>query len=464
MLLKKVNSYIERHRLLEEGDRVLVAFSGGPDSLCLLHILRSLQESCRLYLAVAHLDHGIRPAAWQEAEKARRLAEAWQLPFEGAAVDVPKYRRERKLSASEASRALRYRFLLRAAQKQKASKIALGHQLDDQAETVLFNLLRGTGPEGLAGILPRRPLGPVELIRPLLGVTRAEIERYCREQGLEPVLDSSNLQTTYTRNRIRLELIPHLEEGYNPRLKRSLAKLAALAAADRDYLKKAAQQELKRLSRREGGTLILDRAALAALPAALRGRVARLALQEYVPGKKLDWRRVEQLLRLAGGEGPARKLCLPAGARVFRSYGNLVISPARPAEENFPETVPLQVPGRTVFGGGKQAIGASFCPPHDLAWPPSSEQAYLDYDTLPGPLLLRARWAGAYFYPQGAPGGKKLKDFLINQKVPRHRRDRLPLVVAGSEVVWVVGRRIAHPYRVTGETSRVLVLKLQHLQ
>ena len=463
MLAKKMIRYIEKHRLLQEGDRVLAAVSGGPDSLCLLHLLRSLAAHYRLSLIVAHLDHRIRPEARQEAEAVRRIARSWRLPFEGAAVDVPAYRARRKLSPSEASRIVRYRFLLRAAEKHGANKIALGHQLDDLAETVLFNLLRGTGPDGLAGILPCRPLGEVELIRPLLGTTREEIERYCREYELEPLLDSSNLQTVYTRNRIRLELIPHLEKNYNPRLRRSLAELASLAASDRIYFARKAQKIFERVARHKDGKLLVDRAALTTLPAALRGRVVYRALLEYIPAKKIGRRQVEQLLHLAEGEGPARQISLPAGIRARRSYGHLHLFSARSAAEGSFVPQLLQIPGRTASTGGEVIIEASLRRPRELPWPPAAEQAYLDYDSLPGPLQLRSRWPGARFYPQGAPGSKKLKEFMIDQKVPRHCRDRLPLIVAGGEVVWVAGKRIAHPYRVTEKTRRVLVLQLHYL-
>lgn len=466
MLVKKVIRYIERYRLIETGDRVLVALSGGPDSLCLLHLLCALRPRYRLRLAAAHLDHGIRTEARQEAERVRRLAGEWQIPFEGAAIDVPAYRREQRLSPSEASRIVRYRFLLRAAKKHKSGKIALGHQLDDQAETVLFNLLRGTGPDGLAGILPRRPLGPVELIRPLLAITREEIEDYCCEKGLAPILDPSNLQTAYTRNRIRLELIPHLEENYNPRLKRALAGTAALMEADRAYLQEAAEKEFLRLARQHAKGMLLERAALAALPEALRGRVARLALLSFMPRKRISRRQVEQLLLLAEGEGPARQISLPAGVLARRSREHVILWKAPPAGagEGIIDVRPLQIPGRTIFGGGAVAVEAALCQPGELEWPPSPQQAYLDYESLPGPLQLRGRSPGDRFHPQGAPGGKKLKDFLIDRKVPRHQRDHLPLVAAGDEVIWVAGERIAHPYRVTGKTSRVLHLRLVQLK
>jgi tRNA(Ile)-lysidine synthase len=224
MLLQKVKRYIHTHHLLQKGDRVLVAVSGGPDSLCLLHILWRLAPQLHLELVAAHLDHGFRSEAGQEAEAVRSMAAAWSIPYEGGAVDTALFRAERKLTAQEAARIVRYRFLLEAAKKHGAGKIAVGHQQDDQAETVLFKIIRGTGPDGLAGMLPRRPLGAVELIRPLLGVARREIVQYCEEAGLRPVLDPSNLKTGYTRNRIRLELLPHLVENYNPRVAESLAR------------------------------------------------------------------------------------------------------------------------------------------------------------------------------------------------------------------------------------------------
>lgn len=457
MLNKKVWRYIKEHRLLEEGDRVLVAVSGGPDSLCLLHLLYSLSGRLKIGLVVAHLNHGMRLEASLESDGVRDIAATWSLPFESASVNVPHFAAEQGISTEEAGRILRYRFLEETAQRYGTSKVAVGHHQDDQAETVLLNLLRGTGPDGLAGMLPSRRLGLQQLIRPLLCLSRREIDIYCRENKLNPVLDSSNLQTDYTRNRIRLELIPHLEDQYNPRVKEALARLAALAAEDRRYLQEKTAAALKFVSRRHGKQHLLSRDRLGMLPEALRGRVVRLALEGQLQRKQIEWIHVQKVLNLIREKGPC-EITLPGDVKVYTDGNHVVITTeVTPAKARF-EIRPLRIPGHTPLPGGGW-IEARICPLSELPWPPKPEQAYLDYNRLPSALSVRGRWPGARFYPQGAQGSKKLKDFYIDQKIPKHRRDRCPLVVTPQgEIIWVAGKRIAHPYRVTERTEEVLLL------
>ncbi len=460
MFFDRVRCYIAEHRLLEQGERVVVAVSGGPDSLCLLHLLQRLAPALQLKLIVAHLNHRFRPEARAEAARVARTARRLGLTFIGAAVDVPACCFAGGLSAQVAARIVRYRFLLQTARRFRASAVAVGHHMDDQAETVLFHFLRGTGPEGLAGMLPRRPLGSVHLIRPLLCVTRTQIEAYCRRYRLEPSLDASNLEPIYTRNRMRLELIPHLKERYNPRLAEALFRLGAQAAADREYLRRQARHAFLQLAHREGaGRVILPVSGLLALPAALRGRVARLTLRTMIPARKAGWVQVRRLLDLCASSRPAA-MSLPGGGMARFAYGRLVIVSSRKEPGEPPEPVILPVPGKVVLSWAGGWISAWPAFPDELDWPPPSVRAYLDRDLLPGPLLVRTRWRGARFYPLGAAGPKRLKKFLIDAKIPRERRDRLPLVTAGEEILWVAGIRIAHPYRVTPDTVRVLVLEV----
>lgn len=459
MQLGKVSSFIKKHRLFNKGDTVVVAVSGGPDSSCLLHLLCRLRDELCLKLIVAHLNHGLRPEAGHEALGVEKIAKSRSIPFEVKAVEIRSYRKELGLSEEEAGRRARYDFLFEVARKYGASRIALGHHLDDQAETVLLNLIRGTGVDGLAGMLPRRKRGRFQLVRPLLCLRRREIDTYCRENKLLTFTDSSNLETDYTRNRLRLELIPHLEQRYNPRISEALYNLASLAADDRRFLQAMARKKHLELSTFCRGKTVVKRPGLMALPAALKGRVLRHALKRFVSAKKISRLHIEQLLTLAEKGRTGSYLTLPGGAEAYCSYNNLVLNvrsgkPAKPFT-----AVTLKVPGKTYLPGGF-AITARVADAHELPWPPHSCRAYLDYDEIPaGALKVRPRWRGARFYPQGSPGSKKLKDFLIDQKIAAERRDTLPLVTAGEMILWVVGVRIAHPYRVTGQTGKVLVLE-----
>ncbi len=453
-----------KHRLINKGDTVIVAVSGGPDSICLLHLLCKLQNKLGLKLVVAHLDHCLRPEASHEALGVKEISKAWAIPFETKAVDIKSYKKKFGFSEEEAGRKARYEFLFETAQKYGASKIALGHHLDDQAETVLFNLIRGTGVDGLAGMLPKRIRGSLQLVRPLLCLRRSEIEAYCRDNKLQTFTDKSNLETDYTRNRLRLELIPQLERQYNPRIREALFSLASLAADDRRLLQSLAVKYYRKITRFLNGEIVIDRSEFLALPAALRGRVLRHALSKYGKTKYLSRLHIEQFLSIAESGKTGKSLTLPGGLLAYCSYKKLVLSTeSRPGRKKF-TAVPLKVPGTTCLPGSIM-IKARVAEYHQLSWSPNSYRAYLDLDKVPeAPLKVQPRWPGARFYPQGSSGRKKLKDFLIDQKIPADRRDILPLVTAGEEIIWIAGVRIAHPYRVTEQTRKVLVLEYKVLK
>jgi len=277
-ILKKVRHTIETHGLLAPGDGIVVGVSGGPDSLCLLHVLLRLREEYRLRLHVAHLNHGARGAeADAAAEFVASLAAEWGLPVTVERQDVPALARAHKLAFEEAARRVRYAFLARVAGEAGAHKIAMGHNGDDQAETVLMHLLRGAGLAGLRGMLPITPitdyrllepfiqypisnLQPPAIIRPLLQVSRSEIEHYCTDHDLAPRFDRSNLDTTYFRNRLRHELLPLLET-YNPNVHTRLRHTAAVVAADYELLIQLREQAWAEVVREERDTAIaFDRA------------------------------------------------------------------------------------------------------------------------------------------------------------------------------------------------------------
>lgn len=464
MQLKRVETYIKKHRLLRNSDTVIVAVSGGPDSLCLLHMLHRLRDKYNLKLVVAHLNHGLRPEAAEEAHAVEELAREFSAWFEKKEVDIRTYKKKNHLSEEEAGRRARYDFFYETAKKYNAAIIALGHHFDDQAETVLFNIIRGTGPDGLAGILPARSTGMVKLIRPLLFLRRSEIEDYCRFYNLKPSIDRSNLETGYTRNKIRLELIPYLEEQFNPRTREALFGLSELARYDRQLLRFLAAKKYKQLATHFLGKTSLDLDGLLNLPQSIRGRVLKLALAKFIPGKKLNRPHLEDLNRLLEQGKVNTRLSLPHNVEAVLTGKSLIVrSDSNLKAEKF-NAVNLNIPGKAYLPGGL-TITARIESVDNLTWPPLSCQAYLDLDRLSVTLLkVQPRWPGVRFHPQGASGSKKLKDFLIDQKIPEWRRDNLPLVTAENEILWVAGVRIAHPYRVTSATKKVLVLELRVLK
>lgn len=432
--------------------------------MALLYMLKTISDRFRLRLVVAHLNHCLRPEAGYEESVVKRIAEAWSLPCETRAVDIRNLKKSRGISEEEAGRQARYSLLFDTARKYGASKIALGHHLDDQAETVLLNIIRGTGVDGLAGILPSRKRGAVRLIRPLLCLRRHEIESYCRDNDLHPFTDSSNLETDYTRNKLRLELIPHLEQEHNPRIREALFGLAALAFEDRRFLRTLARKKYLTMAGFGRMETFFNRKELSALPLALSSRILRIAYKRYAPGRELDRFQVDRIVEMIMSDKTTGQITLPGDALACLAQEQLIIKRAREAAEMPLKQRVLKIPGKTILPEGA-LIEARLIDKAELSWPPSKYRAYLDYDLLPsGEPVVRGRWPGARFHPQGAAGKKKLKDVMIDHKIPQHRRDYIPLVTIGDEVVWAVGLRIAHPYRVTAQTGKVLQLDYKKLR
>lgn len=492
-LQEKVKRTILREQLIQEGDLVLIAVSGGADSLSLLYILNELRlEGFKNFnLHVAHLDHGLRgEQAAKDAQFVRLQAKKLSLPCTVGKAFTYTFAERRGLSLEDAARRLRYKFLEQVAHRIGASTIATGHTLDDQAETVLLNLLRGTGPEGLAGIRFKRraQAGEYTLIRPLLEIKKEELEGYCRKKNLSPRFDRTNEDTRFLRNKIRLELIPALEKEYNPNFRESLARLSFLLSLDSEFLSAAASRLLEEtLIKKDPCALQLDIRALLKEHEALQGRILRRALAKLAgKGETLPWevsfKHIRALLNLCKSGLPYGSLQLPLGLKAVKSANLLTISSQPPHGELQKEAFTpffLPVPGKKALpytAGSGSFLQAELIPPSELRWPPQGDkEAYLDYERVlelsgenkapegsqaPLRLYVRTRRKGDLFYPLGAPGRKKLKKYFIDQKIPLQERERIPLVLAGGEIVWVVGKQISHLCRITEKTKRALVLKI----
>lgn len=482
-LYEYIRKVILKENLIESGDLVIVAVSGGADSLSLLHILERLmrEKNLHFFLHAAHLNHGMRgDSAKNDAEFVRREAKKMGIPCTIGEVDVNAFRKQKKLSPEDAARHLRYRFLEQLGKRIGASSIAAGHTRDDQAETLLINFLRGTGLDGLSGIRVKRKLGDGELylIRPLLKSSKKEIDAYCRENGLSPRFDETNLDSRFLRNKIRLELLPYLEKEYNPDLRKGLFRLSSLLSDDRDFLEIAASGSLSRIiSREENSCLELEGEKLLREHEALQGRILRLAicrLTGFVP-REVGYNHIRAILQLYGAETPHGLLDLPGGLEVSKRYNKLIISLKKLHRRVHLTTFSLPVPGREIIPGREQVLQAELISSEQLSWPPDErKEAYLDYERVlellrgkdhlhskndDAKLLVRPRRDGDRFHPLGAPGKKKLNKYFIDRKIPMKERDAIPLIVAGNEIIWVVGKQISHNCRVTEETRKALVLK-----
>jgi tRNA(Ile)-lysidine synthase len=443
--------------MLSTGDRVVVAVSGGADSVCLLDVLHQVAPELGLDLVVAHYNHGLRPAEdGPETAFVQGLARDMGLP---CVPGLAKGLLEGKGSLEERARQARYAFLEEVRQRHGAQRVALGHTLDDQAETVLMRLLRGSGPTGLAGIPPKREPG---IIRPLIDVRRKGVEAYLRSRGLTWRTDSSNMDSGFLRNRVRLELLPELLH-YQPHLVEQLGDLAATLREEDLFLEGLADEWLATHGDNSSeGMLGLPRNPLLNAAPALRRRVIRRAIDKVAGGlRRMDRRHVEAVEGLAAGDRPQGRLDLPRGLVVRRSYERLVFGGKAPWEGR---DFMVEIPGVGVYeiqeAGIRIDLQEKDCD-SPRGMDPSPWKAYLDAEKLSFPLLLRPPRPGDRFVPLGMKGRRKLKDFFIDLKVPSEERPRVPLLVSGDAIAWVCGFRIDERFKVEDGTRRVMEVSVE---
>jgi tRNA(Ile)-lysidine synthase len=449
--------------------RVVVAVSGGPDSLCMLHALVQLRGDHALELHVAHLDHLLRgEESAADAAFVAATAAAWGLPVHLSSRDVAARARERRIGSQAAGRELRYAFLAELARDLEAHVVAVGHTADDQAETLLLHLLRGAGPAGLRGMRAALPWSEwagqkgtgAPLIRPLLEVSRAEIERYLAAQGLAPRRDPSNAAPRYLRSRIRHELLPGLA-SYNPQIAGALARSAQICADDYDFVQGELDARWPELARVSSRAVRLDRELFGALHPALRRYALRRAVEELLgTGVALGFAQIEAAAEAALGPVGGR-LELPAGLRLDVVHGTIAISRgALHPEAEFPqlaaEWIELPGAGAIYLGNGWIArVGRS--EPAATA-PRVGLQVQLDAGQLQTGLALRPRKPGDRMRTQA--GSRRLQDLMVDHKLPRELRAAWPLLVSGETIVWVPGIAADARYLVTEATRDIVYIEL----
>lgn len=476
---------------VERGQTVIVGVSGGADSMALLHLFVRSQEALGITPVAVHVNHQIRGAEADADERfVKGMAATWGAAIHAARFDVPGLAQSRKLTLEEAARQARYALLGKAARESGSSIVAVAHNADDQAETVLMHLLRGSGLAGLRGMLAvsrmpeypienenqqagARSLSPLRVIRPLLEAPRGEIEAYCAEQGIEARMDSTNLDTSYFRNRLRHEIMPMLA-AMNPNVRAALGRTASVLAGDYEIVQTEISRAWQRIVKEETDERVaLDLAGWRSLPEAIQRGTIRRAVGRLRAGlRDLSFEHVEGAVRAAREGGTGAWSTLPGGLMLAVGYETLTI--AGTDRQGAAPDWPLLEPGTSieVSGAGEIALpgGWRFSaaeydgPRSGEAWTALLADpwaAAFDAARLAMPLVLRTRRPGDRFTPQGAGGSQKLGDFMINAKIPSAWRDHVPLLASGGEIAWVCGWRVDERFIVQEETRRVWVARFE---
>jgi len=460
VLKDKLLQTVKSRRLISQGDRVLVGISGGPDSTALLHALFNLRSALGISLCAAHLNHMIRgKSALLDEKFVASFCRKLRVPLKIKRADVMAIAKEKKLSLEDAGRRARYKFFEEAASEFKAAKIAMGHTADDSVETVLMRLITGAGAKGLVGIPAKRG----KIVRPLIDCTRKEIERYCGQNHLAPRVDESNRDVKFLRNRIRHELIPLLEK-FNPRVRSAIKRTSDLLGDELEYITEISAGALSKATvLKTSGKLILDVGRLKAYPDPIKRHMLRLAI-ESIKGdlENITYSHIAEILSKLSVKGRF-ELHLPSSTIVSGERNRLTItsSALKPLKEvRFCRK--LKVPGVTHINEAGISISVETIKRRsglNLKLK-DSNVALLDFDKLKGMLVVRSRRDGDRFSPLGISGTKKLKDFLIDEKVPNEKKDLIPIVSSKGRIVWVGGHRINEAFKITKATRTALRLVL----
>jgi tRNA(Ile)-lysidine synthase len=454
-IIKKVKQTIEKYNMLSIGDHVLVGLSGGPDSVCLLYILNMLKPEYRLKISAAYIDHGLRPEDVPEEIKfCKHLCESLNIPFYTQSIDVKNFAKNEKMNIQEAARILRYAALEQISLNIKAHKIAVAHNADDQAETVIMRLLRGAGPAGLSGIPPVRK----KIIRPLIEIERSEIEKFLSERNISYITDASNESLKYLRNKIRKTLMPVIK-SISPQATKIISRTADILREENDYINIAVTKALMRLmSRKTDKTVELFCNPMEVLNIVILRRALRVAIDSVRDLKGLSFDHIEEIIKLIKTGKPGDRIYLPKGIRAIKGYSTLTITAEAPKKLSTyeiaePEDVYLKETNVVVslkeikkeevkdFGDGKHTI-------------------YADMDKVKFPLIVRARKAGDYFYPFGFGKRKKLQDFFVDEKIPRDERDAVPIIESNGAIVCIAGYRLDDRFKIDDNTKRCLQIKI----
>ena len=462
--ISKVKEFLIKQNLLKPGEKLAAAVSGGPDSVAMLFCLNDLKKDIGFELSVFHINHMLRSKESDRDESfVKNLTESLGLPFYFAKTDVAGYQKKHKCSVQVAAREMRYFHMNQLADRHSILKIATGHTADDQAETVLMRILKGSGLKGISGISPIRDN---KYIRPMLEVTREEIEQFLKQNKIKFLMDSTNLKNHYHRNRVRNKLIPFLKEEFNPSIIDALCRSSQIFRADDNFISEVAQNELnKLLLKNHDKILILDATHFQTLHEALKRRIILDAIYQFSgSGRQVSQNIIENILHVIGSNVSGKSLSV-FNNLIFKYQYNQIIFELQ--KKNLSGTLikqkKLLIPGKTKIEEiGKEVVSTIITKkdvPKDLK-KTASFTAFIDYSVTGKELFVRSRQRGDKFCPLGIKGHKKIKDYFIDKKVPWEKRDFIPLIMNKELIFWIAGYQISEFARIRENTNDVLKLEV----
>jgi tRNA(Ile)-lysidine synthase len=458
-LADKVKETISRHSMISCGDTILVGLSGGADSVCLVAILHNLTNDLGIKLSAAYIDHGLRPEEIpSEVDFCTKLCGERNITLTIRKIDPKAYAVNEGLNKQEAARELRYKALEDIAAETGANKIALAHNADDQAETLLMHLIRGSGPAGLSGIPPVRS----RIIRPLIETERREIEEFLSEFNISFMIDSSNLRDDYLRNRIRHFIIPAFKNINRDFVQTVLRTTNIVRDEERYFDILVTKTLMKLISRKSDSSIELFLGPLEYMDTVLLRRVLRRSLAETKSLRGLGLDHIEDLIRLIKSGRSGDRIFLPHAIRAIKAYATLILTSERPAKLI---EYSINGPGEVVLKESSLVLRLSIAEKYqddDLG--DGRRIACLDADKISLPLKVRPRKTGDYFYPLGFGKRKKIQDYFVDEKIPRDERDIVPLLINDTAIVWVIGYRVDDRFKVDDNTKRVMRLEIRPMK
>ncbi|HBH87788.1 MAG TPA: tRNA lysidine(34) synthetase TilS [Syntrophaceae bacterium] len=463
-MINKVKDAIQKYGMLKKGECIIVAVSGGPDSIALLKVLALISEEYEITLITAHLNHGLRKEADYDEQLVLRISREMEITSESRKVHINSFRQETGRSIEDISREVRYQFLNDVAKKYHANKIALGHNLNDQIETVLMNVLRGSGSEGLKGMLPIRDS---LYIRPLLGISRKKILSFIESHKIQYVTDASNTENLYLRNRIRNSLIPQLKK-YNPNLEENLKNMAEIMRLEDDYMKTVSRAIISDWKiKADSSDISISISELRKHHEAVQNQVIKGLLRQSTPGGQgIGYAHIKAVTDLYSSEHPSGYRNLPHGIMVRREYDSLIISKGMKAKRKITRDIFDNMHYEVTFPGsvkiaelGKTLQSEFVKQPEDLR-AVTQNVVFMDYDTVVPPVIIRTIKPGDRIQPLGMQGEKKIKSYFIDEKVPIDVRKQTLLLLDQKSVIWIVGRRLSERVKISEETRRVLKVEI----